>query len=108
VNFGYRYLDIPTVPRDAQVDVSAQWPLAARWTGLARWNYSIEAERTLYAYAGLEYASCCWALRLTGRHRLLPDGVEDNSLLLEFELSGLAKLGESEENPLRQGRFIFE
>jgi LPS-assembly protein len=108
VNFGYRYLDIPSVPRDAQVDVSAQWPLAARWTGLARWNYSLEAERSLYAYAGLEYASCCWALRLTGRHRLLPDGVEDNSLLLEFELSGLAKLGESEENPLRQGRFIFE
>ena len=64
--------------------------------------------RTPYAYAGLEYTSCCWGIRLTARHRILIDGSRDNSILFEFELSGLAKLGESEESPIKQSQFIFQ
>jgi LPS-assembly protein len=108
VNLGYRLLNGATTAEQEQSDVSAQWPLAERWTGVARWNYSLPDARTLLAYAGLEYASCCWALRLTGRQRLLPDGNLDNSVLFEFELTGLARLGQTEESPLQQGRFIFE
>lgn len=108
LNLGYRYLDTPNVPRDEQSDVSAQWPLGSHWTGLARWNYSLLADTTVQAYAGLQYSSCCWAVRLSGRQRLLQDGTEDRSVLFEFELSGLARLDPPDDSPLRQNRFIFE
>jgi LPS-assembly protein len=108
VNLGYRYVNTPPNPQQELLDASAQWPLAHRWTGLARWSFSTTDSQTILAYAGLEYASCCWALRLTGRHRILPDGTLDNTVLFEFQLSGFAKLGESEENPLKQGKFLFE
>jgi LPS-assembly protein len=108
LNLGYRYLDVPNVDPDEQTDVSAQWPLGMRWTALARWNYSLLADTTVQAYAGVQYSSCCWAVRLSGRQRLLPDGTEDRSVLFEFELSGLARLDPPEDSPLRQNRFVFE
>lgn len=111
VNLGYRYTDNPPasieLPEEL-ADFSVQWPLTSRWTGVARWNYSLPESRTVQAYAGLQYASCCWAVRLAGRHRLQPDGTVENSWQFEFELSGFAKMGETEEAPLKQGQFIFE
>jgi len=104
VNLGYRY----TNGLERLVDVSTQWPLLSRWTGVARWNFSVPESRTVQAYAGLQYTSCCWAFRTTARHRLQPDGSVDNSVLVELELSGFAKMGEHEETPLKQGQFIFE
>ncbi len=105
VNLGYRFnrKDVERL-----VDFSAQWPLSARWTGVARWNYSVPESRTVQAYAGLQYTSCCWAFRTTARQRQQPDGSVDNSVLVEFELSGFAKISETEETPLNQGKFIFE
>lgn len=104
VNLGYRY----TKNLERLIDFSAQWPLLERWTGVARWNFSVPESRTVQAYAGLQYTSCCWAFRATARHRLQQDGSVDNSVLVELELSGFAKIGETEENPLKQGQFIFE
>ena len=105
VNLGYRYTDNPL---EELTDISAQWPLSARWTGIARWNYSLPESRTVQAYAGLQYTSCCWAVRIAARHRLQVDSTVDTSVLFEFDLSGLAKMGEPAEAPLQQGRFIFE
>ena len=65
VNLGYRY----TNELEQIVDFSAQWPLSVRWTGMARWNFSVPESRTVQAYAGLQYASCCWALRATAAAR---------------------------------------
>ncbi len=104
LNLGYRY------QRDLQeqLDISGHWPLASGWTAQARWNYSLPDSRLLQAYAGLSYSTCCWALRAGARQRVLPDGSTDKSVMFEFELSGLAKLGKPSESPLDQGRFIFE
>jgi LPS-assembly protein len=104
LNFGYRYIN----SLQDLVDVSGQWPLASRWTGVARWNYSLPESRTVQAYAGIEYTSCCWAFRTTVRQRVLPDGREDKGVLFELELTGLAKLGETVESPFKQSQFIFE
>jgi LPS-assembly protein len=104
LNLGYRY----TNDLEELVDISTQWPLSTRWTGVARWNYSLPESRTVQAYAGLQYTSCCWAVRAAAHQRQQPDGSVDNSLLFELELSGFAKMGETEESPLKQGKFIFE
>ena len=111
VNLGYRYTDnIPasTDKPEELADFSAQWPFTSRWTGVARWNYSLPESRTVQAHAGLQYTSCCWAVRVAARHRLQPDDTVENSWQLEFELGGLAKMGETLEAPLKQGQFIFE
>jgi len=103
INMGYRY----TRDQEGQSDVSAQWPLGARWTGLVRWNYSLLDDRTLQAYVGLQYRSCCWAFRVLKQHRILPTGTIDNSVVFQLELTGLGNLGTPVESPLQQGKFIF-
>ena len=104
LNLGYRY----GRDQQEQIDISGHWPLAAGWTAQARWNYSLPDALLLQAYAGLSYSTCCWAVRAGAQRRILPDGSTDNSVMFEFELSGLAKLGKPSESPLDQGRFIFE
>ena len=108
VNLGWRYDNSTTSDSGKQFDISAQWPMLTRWVGVARWNYSLPESRTIQAYAGLQYTSCCWAFRTVARQRLQPDGSVDNSVFVELELSGFAKMGETEETPLKQGKFIFE
>ena len=46
-----------------QVDVSAAWPISRKWRGFARWVYSIDEQKTLDQFVGVEYSSCCWAIR---------------------------------------------
>jgi len=111
LNIGYRLVNpLPPGAQDEQFDVSAQWPLTSRWSAVGRWNYSIPASQTLQGLGGLAYSNCCWTLRLTAQHRVRPDGVEDDSIQLELELSGLSRLGQShsESSPLKRGQFIFD
>lgn len=108
VNMGWRHNNGTTSAADKQFDISTQWPLSTSWTGAARWNYSLPESRTVQAYAGLQYTSCCWAFRTVARQRQQPDGSVDKSVLFEIELSGFAKMGETEETPLKQGKFVFE
>jgi len=108
VNLGWRYNNSITGNPEKQFDISTQWPMSTRWIGMARWNYSLPESHTIQAYAGLQYTSCCWAFRTVARQRQQPDGSIDKSVFVELELSGFAKLGETEENPLKEGKFIFE
>jgi len=104
VNLGYRYL------RDVQeqVDASFHWPVARQWTAVGRWVYSLPDDRTLHAYASLQYRSCCWAVRAGFKRAVLSDGSTDNAVLFEFELTGLGNIGRALENPLDRGRFLFD
>ncbi len=104
INAGYRYVNSV----EELIDISTQWPLAAHWVGALRWNYSVPESRLVQGYAGIEYTSCCWAFRAVVRQRVLPDGTEDKGVLFELELTGLAKLGQTEENPFKQSRFLYE
>lgn len=77
-----------------QLDASFLWPISERFRLLGRWNYSLRDEDTLEALAGLEYESCCWAVRLMGRRFVQnQEGDKRNSIYLELELKGLGSLG---------------
>lgn len=93
-------VDFSTVSRDEleQTDLIALWPLARnaerRWNGVARWNYSLREERTLEALVGVEYDTCCYAVRVAGRRYINDiDGDTNNSIFLQLELKGLTTLG---------------
>ncbi len=89
-----------------QIDVSTQWPLGSRWTVAASSSYSLRDERNVESYAGFQYRSCCWALRLFARRRLDLAQEQSNDVLLQFEFTGLGRIGDAPESPLMQSIFI--
>ena len=99
VNVEYRFV------RDTveQTDLSFRWPLNHNWGFVGRWNYSLPESRTLEAFGGVEYESCCWATRAVVRRFLRnTEGDFDNGIFLQFELKGLAGIGESAATFLRK------
>ena len=91
-NAEYRFI------RDAieQTDVSFRWPIHRNWGVVGRWNYSLPDGRTVDAFGGVEYDSCCWAARgLVRRFLRNNEGDFDNAIFLQMELKGLAGLGKS-------------
>lgn len=90
MNVGYRFRRSGI----EQVDGSVAWPLGNDWSAYGRLVYSLEDESTLDQFAGLEYRSCCWRIRLVAR-RYVSDrsGDRDTSFLLQLELKGLSSVG---------------
>jgi len=82
-------------------DISASWPLSAAWHAIAGWTYSSLNSETLEAVGGLQYQSCCWAVRMVNRVYRDPIDEETNStLMFQLELRGLGSLGNSLEEYL--------
>ncbi len=87
-----------------QSDVSFAWPLSERWRVVGRWNWSIEDRRNLETFAGLEYQSCCWAVRVVSRQYIANQAGDTNrSLYIQLELKGLASVGRGTEALLQRG-----
>ncbi len=85
-----------------QFDISGEWPLTPNWTLLGRWNYSLQDRQTLEALAGVEYNQDCWILRIV-YHRLLTTTEQTtNSVFVQLELNGLARVGTSPLDLLRR------
>lgn len=99
-NVGYRFRrnDLE------QTDVSFLWPVRARWSAVGRWNYSIKDKLTLERFAGLQYDTCCWAVRLVARQYVNNLNSDTNTAFyLQFVLKGLTNVGTGVEDLLREG-----
>ncbi|MEM8683219.1 MAG: LPS assembly protein LptD [Pseudomonadota bacterium] len=99
-NLAYRYR------RDAleQGDVSWSWPLSRRWNFVGRYNYSFRDDEVLERFAGLEYESCCWGLRIVSRSFISTrDGTRDTSIGLQLVLKGLSSVGSQSDKLLERG-----
>ena len=102
INVGYRDLKpdpyqtgLEQIVRVEQTDISFRWPMRADLSIVGKWNYAIEQDRSLDLFAGFEYNSCCWGLRVVGRRFLSNiDGEFESGVFLQFELKGLAGIGE--------------
>ncbi len=103
-NLGYRFY------RDAndesnnieQTDLSFAWPITNNYSLLSRWNYSITEKRNIETIIGLEYESCCWALRLISQ-RYLNDTINssstdeyESSIMLQFVLKNFGSISDRE------------
>jgi LPS-assembly protein len=85
-----------------QTYLAAQWPLTANWTFVGAWNYSIPDRKTLEAVVGLEYNGGCWALRIVGQQLTTTTETRTNSIFVQLELNGLARVGTSPLELLRR------
>ena len=88
-----------------QTDLSFHWLVNSRWNVLGRWNYSMPTEKFLDSFLGIEYQSCCWAVRAITRryiNKIDGDGYL-NGFFLQFHLKGLGSVGKNANSFLEQG-----
>ena len=97
----------------SQHDFSVIWPIGPQWSLISRWQYDYGRNRTLEAFGGFEYDSCCWKLRVINRYWIDYDEVSldparndepDNGIFLQIVLKGLGGVtGNNVETFLDQG-----
>jgi LPS-assembly protein len=75
-----------------QTDMSMAWPMAKDWRFVGRWAYSLEQDKTVEGFGGVEYESCCWAFRTVIR-RYLSGTTTTNAFFFQLEFKGLAGVG---------------
>ncbi len=85
------------------LDLSFMWPLNSQWRLMGRWNHALNLDRNLETLAGVEYETCCWAVRAVARqYRNSPAELDSQTAFyMEVELKGLSRLGSGLENQLR-------
>jgi len=102
-NIGYRFFRNQTdeTLNIEQTDLSFALPLGSHYALFSRWNYSLTERRDLNTIFGVEYESCCWALRLISQRYVRDDssasGNEYNSsIMLQFVLKGFGSISDRE------------
>lgn len=119
VNYTYVASEIrqpSLIAKSEESDINMIWPITQHWSAIGRWNFGWDDNRTIEAFAGLEYNDCCWKTRLVWRRFLkdprnvtqfiddptAPGGFRtvtdlktpsDVGIFFEFQLKGLAMLG---------------
>ncbi|WP_341708581.1 LPS-assembly protein LptD [Halopseudomonas sp.] len=120
LNMGYRYRNnintysalTGTFQRDPdsridQSDLSFMWPLNPQWSLIGRWQHDFAEDRTLEAFGGLEYDSCCWKLRVVNRYWVDYNEFEsvanddaNRGIFLQIVLKGLGSVSGNEVDSL--------
>ncbi|MEJ2603300.1 MAG: LPS assembly protein LptD [Gammaproteobacteria bacterium] len=100
LNFAYRFRRGSV----EQADVSWSWPVGERWNVVGRYNYSLRDQTTLERFFGVEYESCCWAIRLVSRRYISRrDSTADSSIAIQLELKGMSSVGDPADKLLERG-----
>ncbi|MET1161203.1 MAG: LPS-assembly protein LptD [Pseudoxanthomonas sp.] len=112
INLGYRYRRNVSDGRDQleQADFSFLYPITPTWSVVGRYYYSLHEDRIknieptlLEAVAGVQWDSCCLAVRaLVRRYVRNREGDLNNSFQVEFVLKGLGSAGQNTERTLRR------
>lgn len=100
INLGYRYR------RDLleQADFSFLYPVTPSWSVVGRYYHSFDDNKLLEAIAGVQWDSCCLAVRAVVRRYVRNrEGEMNNSIQIEFVLKGLGSAGQDTERTLRRG-----
>ncbi len=102
-NIGYRFYRDPIneINNLEQTDLSFVWPFARNYSLLSRWNYSLTEERDNATMVGIEYESCCWAIRLLSQRYITDsarntDDPYNTSIMLQFVLKGFGSITDKE------------
>ena len=103
VNFWYNYvLQGDQWPKDRAVDLSriglsAGWKIRESWHIIGSLNYNVSYERAQNYFYGLEYDSCCWAMRVVHAKDFINIDIDgkgnyDSRFYLQFLFKGFSNL----------------
>jgi LPS-assembly protein len=102
IGFGYRFRR----DRIDQFDARFLYPINENWRAFTRVNYALDDSELLEGLIGVEYESCCWALRVSARRYLRDrNGRERTALYAELRLKGLGAFGRREPDLFRLSGF---
>lgn len=97
----------------SQVGTTASWPIADAWSVVGAWYYDTKAKQPADQLVGLQYSSCCYAIRLGYERKITSwennSSTYDNQISFNIELRGLSpsySLGTGEM--LRQGILPYQ
>jgi len=82
----------------SQTDVSAAWPLVHDYSGVVRWTQNLNRHSFQNLLFGVQYDSCCWALRVVAGREFVQVNPDNNRLqyntlfFIQFALKGLGNL----------------
>ena len=105
VNLAYRYRRNPNTGADQlkQADLSFLLPINPRWSLVGRYYYSMQDSKPLEIIGGVQWDSCCLAVRALARHYVRNrQGEMNNSFQIEFVLKGLSSVGQDTDRTLRR------
>lgn len=91
VNLDYRYR------RDLieQASMTAEVPVGAAWKLVGGYTYSLRDRRAIDAFAGIEWDSCCTAIRILSRHYVYDyQGNSNNAIMFEIQFKGVGSYGQ--------------
>ncbi len=87
-----------------QGDFSFLYPISPSWSIVGRYYHSFMDDKLLEGIAGVQWDSCCLAVRAVVRRYVRNrDGDMNNSIQVEFVLKGLGSAGQDTERTLRRG-----
>lgn len=116
IQINHRYIRELSNERIDQVGLSASWPMGKNWHWVGRYYRDIQRSRSIESFMGIEYESCCWALRLTVRRNLATrfnnNGVRDlnefdSGIALQFVFKGMGNSSKNKVDMLSQGLFGY-
>lgn len=91
-------------------DVSAAWPLYHHISAVGRWSQNWNHEHLQNLLYGLQYETCCWAVRLVGGRAFIGFDTDNNNrpqynseLYIQFSLKGLGDIGTGNPSGLLSG-----
>lgn len=85
-----------------QADLSFLYPISSSWSAVGRYYYSLQDNQILEGIAGLQWESCCLAVRTVVRRYVRNrEGELNTSFQIEFVLKGLGSAGRDTEGLLR-------
>lgn len=115
IQLNHRYIRDLSGEKIDQVGISASWPMGKNWHWVARWYRDTERSRTTESFFGLQYESCCWALRMTAQRHLSnrfdDAGIRtqndfDSGIALQFVFKGIGSPKDA-TSMLEQGMFGY-
>ena len=89
LQFSYRYVpDLLNTNTNESVNISqagmrGAWPVSDSLYLVGNWYYDLNESRSVETYAGFQYESCCWALRLSYHYRIKTNYEDDNNSTLD-------------------------
>ncbi|SQH78175.1 LPS-assembly protein LptD [Shewanella benthica] len=93
LQLSYRYVpDLLNTNTNESVDIyqagmRGAWPVSNNLYLVGNWYYDLNESRNIETYAGFQYESCCWAIRLSYHYRIKTNYEDDfNPLVDDREL----------------------
>ncbi len=105
INLAYRYRRNGSDGTDQlkQADLSFLYPINPSWSVVGRYYYSLLDSKPLEIIGGVQWDSCCLAVRVLARRYVRNrEGEMNNALQVEFVLKGLGSAGQDTDRTLRR------